>query len=209
MLADARAPVLVAQSTLIERLPRHDARVVQLDTQWPSIAAQPTTAPTSSLDPQNTAYVIYTSGSTGTPKGVAVTHRSLVNLSCAQAPDFPMQAGDRVLGIASISFDTSIEQKFLPLLHGACVVLMAGVEMEEPSTFWDYVTRHRVNYLDTTPSLLAAMIDAAPLRSRCIARFSAARRCRRRCIVACARDWAKSRSSTPTAPPSAASMPPP
>jgi amino acid adenylation domain-containing protein len=162
MLADAQAPVLVAQSTLIERLPRHDARIVRLDTEWPRIATRPTTAPATSLDPRNTAYVIYTSGSTGTPKGVAVQHQSLVNLCYAQRPDFPMQPGDRVLAIASISFDTSIEQKFLPLLHGACVVLMADVELQEPSAFWDDVTRHGVNYLDTTPSLLAAMVDAAP-----------------------------------------------
>jgi len=58
--------------------------------------------------------------------------------------DFPMQPGDRVLGAASISFDASIEQKFLPLLQGACVVLMADVEMQEPSAFWDFVSRHAV-----------------------------------------------------------------
>ena len=73
-----------------------------------------------------------------------------------------MQPGDRVLGAASISFDTSVEQKFLPLLQGACVVLIADVEMQEPSAFWDFVARHAVNYLDTTPSLLAAMVEAAP-----------------------------------------------
>jgi len=75
---------------------------------------------------------------------------------------FRWRPGDRVLGIASISFDASIEQKFLPLLHGACVVLMADVEMQEPSTFWDFISRHNVNYLNTTPSLLAAMVEAAP-----------------------------------------------
>ena len=88
------------------------------------------------------------------------------NLSSAQMADFPMRPGDRVLGAASISFDASIEQKFLPLLQGACVVLMADLEMQEPSAFWDFVSRHAVNYLDTTPSLLAAMIEAAPSRCR-------------------------------------------
>ena len=41
-----------------------------------------------------------------------------------------MRAGDRVLGIASIGFDTSIEQNFYRS-YGACVVLMADIE--EPS----------------------------------------------------------------------------
>ena len=162
MLADAQAPVLLTQDALVERLPAHAARTVRLDADWPAIARHPASAPPLALHPHNPAYVIYTSGSTGTPKGVAVTHQSLCNLASAQMADFPMRAGDRVLGAASIGFDASIEQKFLPLLHGACVVLMADPQMQEPATFWDFVSRHAVNYLDTTPSLLAAMIEAAP-----------------------------------------------
>src|SRR5262249_47898890 len=79
-----------------------------------------------------------------------------------QMADFPMEPGDRVLAAASISFDASIEQKLLPLLRGACVVMIAGQEVGDSAAFWDLVTRHGVNYLDTTPSLLAAIIDAAP-----------------------------------------------
>src|SRR5262249_51854591 len=119
-----------------------------------------TSASASGLLPHNLAYVIYTSGSTGQPKGVAVTHQSVSNLSSAQMINFPVQPGDRVLGLGSIGFDASIEQKLLPLLRGACVVLMVRNEMQETSAFWDVVSRHRVNYLDTTPSLLAVMIDA-------------------------------------------------
>src|SRR5262249_20322189 len=113
MLADARAPVLVTQSALLDQLPAHDARTLSLDTDWPHIALQPAVAPNVALHPTNAAYVIYTSGSTGAPKGVAVAHRNLANLSSAQTSDFPMQPGDRVLGAASISFDASIEQKLL------------------------------------------------------------------------------------------------
>ena len=108
MLADAGAPVLVTQSALRDRLPLHNARIVQLDADWPAIATRPASAPAAFLHPQHPAYVIYTSGSTGTPKGVAVTHQSVSNLSSAQMADFPMRPGDRVLGIASISFDASI-----------------------------------------------------------------------------------------------------
>ena len=162
MLADAGAPVLLTRAALRAHLPAHDAHVVCLDADWPAIAQQPATAPATNLAPQHPAYVIYTSGSTGTPKGVAVTHQNVVNLSSAQMPDFPMRPGDRVLGIASIGFDASIEQKLLPLLHGACVVLMANLDMQEPPAFWDSISRHGANYLDTTPSLMAAIIETAP-----------------------------------------------
>jgi amino acid adenylation domain-containing protein len=173
MLADAGAPVLLTRTALRAHLPAHDtssdggvridgAHIVCLDADWPAIARQPTTAPVTGLAPQHPAYVIYTSGSTGTPKGVAVTHQNVANLSAAQMVDFPMRPGDRVLGIASIGFDASIEQKLLPLLHGACVVLMANLDMQEPSAFWDSISHHAANYLDTTPSLLAAIIETAP-----------------------------------------------
>ena len=72
MLEDAGAPLLVTQAALLDRLPAHAARIIQLDADWPAIAKNPTTAPANRLLPSNTAYVIYTSGSTGTPKGVAV-----------------------------------------------------------------------------------------------------------------------------------------
>ena len=79
-----------------------------------------------------------------------------------------------------------IGQKRLPLLHGACVVLMSDIDMQDPSTFWDFVARHSVNYLDTTPSLLAAMIEAAPaIRASCIGWSWGERKRLRGCSLDC------------------------
>ncbi len=84
MLADAGAPVLVTQQALLGRLPEpvvgprsgaSGPALVRLDADWPAIARQPATAPSTALDPRHPAYVIYTSGSTGNPKGVVVEHR--------------------------------------------------------------------------------------------------------------------------------------
>ena len=79
MLDDAGAPLLVTQMALLDRLPRPRAQIVCLDTDWPTIARCPATAPAIALDPQNTAYLIHTSGSTGRPKGVNITHKGLNN----------------------------------------------------------------------------------------------------------------------------------
>ena len=119
MLADAGAPVLLTRAALRAHLPAHDAHVVCLDADWPAIARQPATAPATNLAPQHPAYVIYTSGSTGTPKGVAVTHQNVVNLSSAQMRGLSDAAWRSCACIAAIGFDASIEQKLLPLLHGA------------------------------------------------------------------------------------------
>jgi non-ribosomal peptide synthetase component F len=58
MLEDGRAPVLITQSAVLDRLPANGARIVRLDADWPAIAAQPISAPALALDPHNTAYVI-------------------------------------------------------------------------------------------------------------------------------------------------------
>src|SRR4029078_12428378 len=41
-------------------------------------------------------------------------------------------------------------------------MLMANFDMQEPPAFWDSISRHGANYLDTTPSLMAAISETAP-----------------------------------------------
>ena len=95
MLEDARAPVLLTQAALRQRIPEHRGTIVELDADWSAIARQPTTAPGNNLHPQNTAYVIYTSGSTGTPKGVAVSHGGVTNLAQPRSIGLPSRPGPR------------------------------------------------------------------------------------------------------------------
>ena len=83
MVRDAGVSVLLTQSALRDSLPEHDARVVELDSEWPAIENESATVVTRAAGPENLAYVIYTSGSTGLPKGVPIEHRALVN-SCAR-----------------------------------------------------------------------------------------------------------------------------
>ncbi|NJQ03967.1 non-ribosomal peptide synthetase, partial [Streptomyces zingiberis] len=71
------------------------------------------------------AYVMYTSGSTGTPKGVAVPHGSVAALVAEE--DWAVAADDAVLMHAPHAFDVSLFEIWVPLAHGARVVL-AGPE---------------------------------------------------------------------------------
>ncbi|HZC76428.1 MAG TPA: AMP-binding protein, partial [Ktedonobacterales bacterium] len=119
MLQDAGARLLIATSALRDRLPHHGARVLELDAEAGATAAQPTSAPATTLEPHNLAYVIYTSGSTGTPKGVAVTHGGLKNVLLAMREQVPLDQDDRLLAVTTIGFDIAALELFLPLIGGA------------------------------------------------------------------------------------------
>ncbi|MFI9379909.1 non-ribosomal peptide synthase/polyketide synthase [Kutzneria sp. NPDC052558] len=69
------------------------------------------------------AYVIYTSGSTGRPKGVVVTHAGLASFAAAEAAQFRVGPGDRVLAFSSPSFDASILELCMALPNGAALVV--------------------------------------------------------------------------------------
>ncbi|PRC58892.1 hypothetical protein C6A85_26200, partial [Mycobacterium sp. ITM-2017-0098] len=60
----------------------------------------------------NTAYLIYTSGSTGLPKGVPVPHRPVAEYFVWFKGEYRVEADDRLLQVASPSFDVSIAEVF-------------------------------------------------------------------------------------------------
>ncbi|WP_161359774.1 non-ribosomal peptide synthetase, partial [Streptomyces sp. SID3343] len=107
------------------------------------------------------AYVIYTSGSTGTPKGVVATHGGLATLVRALCSEGPSLAeGDVVLSVASIAFDMSITDVFVPLAAGASVVLPADDRTRDPDVLLDLIDRHRVTTVLATPSLWRMLVLA-------------------------------------------------
>jgi nonribosomal peptide synthetase DhbF len=80
------------------------------------------------------AYVIYTSGSTGRPKGVLVSHAGIVNYLARQHAEFGLTGSDRFLHKASISFDASAWEIFVPLTMGATVVSARPDRQHDPSS---------------------------------------------------------------------------
>ncbi len=126
MMEHSKLEFLLTQQHLLDRVPKHAARTVCLDSDWNSIMQEPTTAiddDASNVTQENAAYVIYTSGSTGEPKGVVVTHGSLINHNLSVSKVFGIRAEDRVLQFATISFDVALEEFFSAWTSGATVVM--------------------------------------------------------------------------------------
>jgi amino acid adenylation domain-containing protein/thioester reductase-like protein len=111
----------------------------------------PVTAPEVSPDADHLCYVIHTSGSTGTPKAVAVSHGSLACVITELAREYQISARDRVVQVASLAFDTSIEQIMVALAYGATLILPPPRTIG-PTDLLRYLERHRVTVIDLTPA---------------------------------------------------------
>ncbi|GEB62522.1 hypothetical protein SGA01_81270 [Streptomyces gardneri] len=151
MLADTRAPLVVTQAHLADRLPEAAARVL-LDTDGPTIAARPATDPAQRSGPDDLAYIIYTSGSTGTPKGVMIQHRSMSNRLQEMRSRYGITDADRVLQFASVTFDAAAEQIFPTLISGGRLV-MRGMEKWSPASLLHTVESEGVTVGELTPAL--------------------------------------------------------
>ncbi|MFB6435657.1 non-ribosomal peptide synthase/polyketide synthase [Streptomyces sp. NPDC056411] len=113
------------------------------------------------LDLDDPAYVIYTSGSTGTPKGVVVTHRGLAGFAAAEADHYRVRPDDRVLALASPSFDASVLELCMALPAGACLVVpppgpLLGAPLAE------VLRTERITHTLVPPAALATLPPDTP-----------------------------------------------
>ncbi|MFE8154559.1 amino acid adenylation domain-containing protein [Brenneria goodwinii] len=100
------------------------------------------------ISPETIGFIIFTSGSTGKPKGVAISHRALSWFVDAAGQAYDIHPNDKVLQFSSLTFDACLEEIFIPLCRGACVVLRTEEMAESLEDFLAYVTDHAVTVLD-------------------------------------------------------------
>jgi amino acid adenylation domain-containing protein/thioester reductase-like protein len=164
--AEARPAIIIAASTddrddhTIEAFAATGAALLPAAELAAASAGQPTTAPDAGLRPDNVAYVIYTSGSTGHPKGVAVSHGSLACQIQDVANQYQISPGDRVLQLAAVAFDTSVEQTLVTLLSGAVLLLPPPGTMG-PTDLLRYLAEHRATVVDLTPAYWHQLLAVA------------------------------------------------
>ena len=119
----------------------------------------PSNLATIDLRPEDLAYIIYTSGSTGRPKGAEANHEALCNLLLAMQQEPGCSREDRLLAVASVSFDISIADMFLPLVSGATLVIAQTHELRDPDALLELMQRHAVTMTQATPSFWQMLLD--------------------------------------------------
>ena len=135
MVDDSQVSVLLTQSQLIAKFPKHQARLVCLDSDWKKISLHSSENPTLKNTGENFAYVIYTSGSTGKPKGVTIPHTALSCFAQTAIREYEIEQSDRLLQFASINFDVAVEEIFTSLLGGGTLVLRTDEMLGDLKTF--------------------------------------------------------------------------
>ena len=159
MMDDADVAVLLTQQRLREIVADHRAEVVEVDTDWPRIAAESKANPTSSVTQDNLAYVIYTSGSTGRPKGAMNTHRGLSNRLLWMQEAYGLTATDAVLQKTPFSFDVSVWEFFWPLITGARLVVARPGGHQDSAYLVNAIRQNRITTLHFVPSMLQVFLE--------------------------------------------------
>lgn len=140
--------------------PPLDAPVIRLtdirpDPASPGLLATPDPAA------REPGYLFLTSGTTGRPKAVMGRHRSLAQFLHWQRTTFQIRPADRVAHLASVEFDPSLREVFLPLTSGATLCLPpAGRMLPRHALTW--LASEQVTVTHAVPTIARAWLRAAP-----------------------------------------------
>ncbi|WP_033338808.1 non-ribosomal peptide synthetase [Catenuloplanes japonicus] len=109
------------------------------------------------------AYAIYTSGSTGRPKAVQVSQGALASLLAGHRDGLmarvPSGRRLRIAHTAPLSFDAALDP-LLWMVAGHELILVPEDVYRDPAALVRLVREQRIDYVDTTPSHLALLLDA-------------------------------------------------
>jgi mycobactin peptide synthetase MbtE len=111
------------------------------------------------LRPENAAYLIYTSGSTGLPKGVPVSHRPVTEFLEWFRDEYQIDDTERLLQVASPSFDVSIAEIFGMLACGARLVIPRPDGLRDIGYLTELLHDEGITSMHFVPSLLGLFLS--------------------------------------------------
>ena len=157
-LGDAEAKLLIASDALVANAPAGCPVETPAALEAAGVGPAPDLA-SAGLTREHPAYLIYTSGSTGVPKGIVVTHANICHFLRSANDLYGMRADDVVFQGASVAFDLSMEEIWIPYLVGATLVVASPAMMGDAEKLPAILAEAGVTVLDTVPTLLALMTE--------------------------------------------------
>lgn len=117
------------------------------------------------------AYILYTSGSTGRPKGVMHTHASALSFIDWCSERFSPRPEDRFSSHAPFHFDLSILDIYVPIKHGASVVLIGSAAGKQPGTLSALIASLGITVWYSTPSILRMLVEFGKLEEHDVSKL--------------------------------------
>jgi len=161
ILRDTGAPLVLAESTVLDKLPELDGEVIVLDRSWEEIDLEPDEPLPSAVTVSNLAQVYYTSGSTGQPKGVLVTHEGWSNIITWHGRYFGLTPEDRAAQFGAVAFDACAWELWTNLAAGASVHLMDDETRMSPERALEWMAANGIT-VTWMPAVLAEAVLALP-----------------------------------------------
>lgn len=158
ILAQA-APTLLLTREALTGLFDSELPVVTLESLQPAMATLSEDNLGLPVQPRQLAYSLYTSGSTGRPKGVQIEREALVNFLHGIQAHARLTEDDRLLAVTTLGFDIAVLELFLPLLHGACVVLAQREQALQPAALIRLLESQAVSVMQATPATWQMLLD--------------------------------------------------
>jgi len=121
-------------------------------------------AETEIVSPDDLAYILYTSGSTGKPKGVMLSHQNAVSFIDWCSDVFDPHEKERFSSHAPFHFDLSILDIYVPIKHGATLVLIGTEIGKDPTRLAALIAEKRVTSWYSTPSILSLLAQYGKLQ---------------------------------------------
>jgi amino acid adenylation domain-containing protein len=159
MLADADAQVILTQGRTRRLLPESSASVIDLDEVRAEVERESIQPPEGGAALHHPVYIIYTSGSSGRPKGVVIRHSSLATEIRALQRALSFGRCDSFILNASVSFDVSAAELFLPLVVGGRIIIADQATSADAGKLTALVRISGATFLQATPSVWRLLVD--------------------------------------------------
>lgn len=158
MLNDAKSPILITESKLINQIPKTETYYFLIDEF--QFYEDNTPNPELEFPIENLAYLIYTSGSTGKPNGVLVTHQNVTRLFSSTNHWFNFNEKDVWSLFHSYSFDFSVWEIWGALFYSGKLIIVPYEVSKSPQEFYKLLVKEKITVLNQTPSSFYQLIIA-------------------------------------------------